>query len=392
MTYTQITVWFLLMVLSGPSWAQDMKVDTAMHSQILYPAGSQSSFKAPAEHFTGNAHVQMLFPTTDATSFAGAYVTFEPGARSDWHIHPVGQHLVVTAGTGWTGDWQGKVRVIEQGDVIWCPPDVKHWHGASPTSSMTHLVVTGKNNGQSVQWLEKVTNEQYRINPTKDTDVKQYVNLSAKQQAIIPIATFTATGDLNQLKPALIAGLDAGLSVNEIKEILVHLYAYAGFPRSLNGIITFMAVMEERTAKGIKDEQGRESSPLPENMSKDTFGSKVLADLLNVETLPPEKGFQIFTPIIHTFLKEHLFADIFARDLLDYQSRELVTISALACMSGTEPQLRSHLHVALNVGLTESQITDWINILKAKVNVHKAERASDIFTEVKSARTKQAAE
>ena len=103
--------------------------------------------------------------------------------------------------------------------------------------------------------------------------------LSAKQHRIIPIAAFTATGDLDKLRAALHAGLEAGLTVNEIKEILVQMYAYAGFPRSLNGIHTFMAVMDERQAQGIKDEMGKEASPVPADMNKDAYGAQVRARL-----------------------------------------------------------------------------------------------------------------
>jgi 4-carboxymuconolactone decarboxylase len=141
--------------------------------------------------------------------------------------------------------------------------------------------------------------------------------LSAKQQSIIPIAAFTANGDMEKLRTALNEGLDAGLTVNEIKEILVQMYAYAGFPRSLNGINAFMAVMDERQAKGIKDEMGKEASPVPADMNKDAYGAKIRARLAGQDVIPPPSGYQLFTPVIDTFLKEHLFADIFARDTLD---------------------------------------------------------------------------
>ena len=172
--------------------------------------------------------------------------------------------------------------------------------------------------------------------------------LSAKQQSIIPIAAFTANGDMEKLRTALHEGLEAGLTVNEIKEILVQMYAYAGFPRSLNGIHTFMAVMDERQAQGIKDAMGKEASPVPADMNKDAYGAKVRARLGGREVIPPPIGYQLFTLVIDTFLKEHLFADIFARDNLDYQSRELATIAALASMTGTAGQLRFHLGAAMN--------------------------------------------
>ena len=211
-------------------------------------------------------------------------------------------------------------------------------------------------------------------------------SLSPKQQSIIPISAFTASGDLDRLKTALNDGLDAGLTVNEIKEILVQLYAYAGFPRSLNGLTTFMAVMEERQKKGIKDEMGKEASPLPADMNKDEYGARVRAKLAGSDVIPPPSGYQLFVPIIDKFLKEHLFADIFARDILDYQSRELTTISALASMTGTAGQLQFHLGAAMNTGLSETQMKDFISVLKSKVGKKEAESANQVLTAVLQSR------
>jgi alkylhydroperoxidase/carboxymuconolactone decarboxylase family protein YurZ len=212
--------------------------------------------------------------------------------------------------------------------------------------------------------------------------------LSSKQQNIVTISAFMANGDLEKLKTALNEGLDAGLTVNEIKEILVQLYAYTGFPRSLNGIHTFMAVMDERQKKGIKDEMGKEASPLPADMNKDEYGAKVRARLAGQEVIPPPSGYQLFAPVIDKFLKEHLFADIFARDNLDYQSRELATCAALASMTGTAGQLRFHLGAALNTGLTEAQMKGFISVLQSKVGRKEAESASEILAEVLSKRAK----
>jgi 4-carboxymuconolactone decarboxylase len=206
--------------------------------------------------------------------------------------------------------------------------------------------------------------------------------LSPKQHSIIPIAALTANGDLDKLRTALHAGLDAGLTVNEIKEILVQMYAYAGFPRSLNGITTFMAVMDERHAKGIKDEMGKEASPVPADLNKDAYGAKVRARLAGRDVIPPPSGYQLFTPVIDTFLKEHLFADIFARDTLDDQHRELATIAALASMTGTAGQLQFHLGAAMHTGLTDAQMKDFIAVLTSKVGTKEAESASEILAEV----------
>jgi alkylhydroperoxidase/carboxymuconolactone decarboxylase family protein YurZ len=206
--------------------------------------------------------------------------------------------------------------------------------------------------------------------------------LSAKQQSIIPIAAFTATGDLERLRPSLHEGLDAGLTVNEIKEILVQMYAYAGFPRSLNAINAFMSVMDERQAQGIKDEAGAEASPIPEDMDRDAYGAKVRAELAGWETIPEPGGYQRFVPIMDTFLKEHLFADIFARDVLDRQSRELATIAALASMAGTAGQLWFHLGAAMNTGLTAAQLRAFVAVLEARVGDAEAEGANKVLSEV----------
>ena len=129
--------------------------------QQITKADARTSIPADAKVFTGNARVEPLFPASKEIAVAGAYVTFEPGARSSWHTHPAGQRLVVTAGVGRTQEWGKPMQEIRAGDVVVCPPGVKHWHGASPASTMTHLAITGSVDGTTVNWLEKVTDEQY---------------------------------------------------------------------------------------------------------------------------------------------------------------------------------------------------------------------------------------
>lgn len=124
-------------------------------------SGTQPSQKGPADHFTGTARVEPLFQATAPSRTSGAYVTFEPSARSAWHTHPLGQILVVTAGVGRVQRWGGPVEEIRAGDVVWTPPGVKHWHGASPTVAMTHLAIQEALDGKLVDWMEKVTDEQY---------------------------------------------------------------------------------------------------------------------------------------------------------------------------------------------------------------------------------------
>ena len=161
MKYAAMLLSFSLIFLAGPFAGQVLAAEADKKSQTISRAGSQPSVKGSSEYFTGNVRVDPLFPAKDAAPFSGAYVTFEPGARSAWHIHPTGQHLLVTAGVGRTGEWEGKVEEIKAGDVIWCPPKVKHWHGASPTTAMTHIAITGTLDSKNVVWMEKVTDEQY---------------------------------------------------------------------------------------------------------------------------------------------------------------------------------------------------------------------------------------
>ncbi len=125
-------------------------------------AGSQPSARGPADFFTGSVRVDMLFSATAPSRMSGGNVTFEPGARSAWHTHPVGQVLVVTAGMGWVQREGGPVEEMRPGDVIWIPPGLKHWHGATATTGVTHLALTEAVNGQPVIWLEQVSDEQYR--------------------------------------------------------------------------------------------------------------------------------------------------------------------------------------------------------------------------------------
>jgi quercetin dioxygenase-like cupin family protein len=118
--------------------------------------------KGSAEYFTGSVRVQELFPAYDPSRTSGGKVTFEPGARSAWHTHPFGQILIVTDGTGWIQQWGGPIEEIRKGDVIWIPAGVKHWHGATPSTAMTHIAIQEQLNGKAVEWMEKVTDEQYR--------------------------------------------------------------------------------------------------------------------------------------------------------------------------------------------------------------------------------------
>ncbi|OWY28256.1 cupin [Herbaspirillum robiniae] len=139
--------------------AADAPVDTV--AQKITRAGAQASMPGPTDYFTGRVRVDPVWPADKNITASGGLVTFEPGARSAWHTHPAGQQLVVMSGVGLTQEWGKPVQEIHPGDVIWCPPGVKHWHGATGTTAMTHLAVTAMVDGKNVTWMEKVSDEQY---------------------------------------------------------------------------------------------------------------------------------------------------------------------------------------------------------------------------------------
>lgn len=151
----------LSLCASAPALAQTPAAGRDTARVVVSRAGTRPVAQAPATNFTGVARVEMLFGATDTTRASGGMVTFEPGARTAWHTHPRGQRLIVTAGTGRVQRWGGPVDEIREGDVVWIPPGVKHWHGAAPATSMTHLAISEHLNGRSVDWLEQVTDGQY---------------------------------------------------------------------------------------------------------------------------------------------------------------------------------------------------------------------------------------
>nr|WP_312374120.1 carboxymuconolactone decarboxylase family protein [Stutzerimonas nitrititolerans] len=195
--------------------------------------------------------------------------------------------------------------------------------------------------------------------------------LSATQQALVPIAAFAAVGDMTKLNRALSQGLDAGLTISDAREVLVQLYAYAGFPRSLNALTELMKVLDERKQRGLQDAPGKEPGPLPAGNDALKVGTDNQTKLVGA----PVKGALFdFAPAIDQYLKAHLFGDIFARDNLDWKNRELATVAALAAMQGLEAQLRSHLQISLNVGLTPAQLRQLPQVFETQGETEAARR------------------
>ena len=197
--------------------------------------------------------------------------------------------------------------------------------------------------------------------------------LSVRQQAIVPVAAFAALGDMPRLGASLNAGLDAGLSISDAREVLVQLYAYAGFPRSLNALAELKRVVDERKANGKKDAPGREpSKPAPKG---DALLAAGTANQTALSGAPVEGPLFDFAPVANEYLRAHLFGDIFERDNLDWQSRELATVSMLSTLPGAESQLQAHMRMSMNTGVNAAQLRELIQVLAAKVSDETSQRA-----------------
>ena len=209
------------------------------------------------------------------------------------------------------------------------------------------------------------------------------LTLNVRQQKLVVISAFTSKSDIANLKIALNEALDAGLTINEINEALAHLYAYVGFPPSIRGIHLFKDVVAERAAKGIKDEMGKNATPVTDNTSKFERGEKaqMIVTAMSAEQLTTLFA---FNPLIDVFLKEHLFADIFDRDILSYTDREIVTVSSLASLH--DAFVRSHIGGALNVGVSEEQLREVFTIIENVSGKAEAETARKVLDEVVASR------
>ncbi|WP_394681358.1 cupin domain-containing carboxymuconolactone decarboxylase family protein [uncultured Comamonas sp.] len=348
-------------------------------------AASQPAATGTADRFSGAVRISTPFSASAPGHAGGGTVAFEAAARTAWHTHPLGQTLIVTQGVGLVQQQGQPALAMRVGDVVSIPAHVRHWHGAGPGGAMVHVAIAEKQDGHSVTWQELVSDEDYqaawqgaglqqaaaaqpptRQHPGADT-------LNAKQKAIPLIAAFSASSDMAQLDAALRQGLDAGLSISETKEVLVQLYAYVGFPKSLNALTQLMKVLEARQQQGIQDAVGAApSSNVPTGEDLVAVGRR---NQTEISGGPVQGPVMVFAPVINQFLQAHLFGDIFERDNLDWQSRELATVGALAATAGAEAQLRSHMLASMRVGLRASQLQELIQLLAASGQTASAERA-----------------
>ena len=237
------------------------------------------STQAPAEHFTGAARVEPLLEPKAPAHTSGSLITFEPGARTAWHTHPLGQLLIVTAGKGRVQRWGDPVEEIEQGDVVWIPPGQKHWHGAAPSSSMTHIAIVEQLDGKTVDWMEKVSDAQYNTQlPAQATaagaagkprpsqaaigdfapkladitddvlygDIWERPQLSKHDRSLITVAALIAMNRPDQLRSHLLRARNNGVSKEEVVETITHLAFYCGWPNAVSAIAVAKEVFGDK--------------------------------------------------------------------------------------------------------------------------------------------------
>jgi alkylhydroperoxidase/carboxymuconolactone decarboxylase family protein YurZ len=345
----------------------------------VFPAGQ----RIESENFTGSVWVERILVVDDAERpVAVGNVTFPPRSRSNWHHHPAGQSLLVLDGVGYYQQRGEAVRVLRKGETVQCPPDIEHWHGAASDQWFVQLAMTTEHPEGRVIWGAPVTDAEYRagiaVQRAADATTR---TATERYRHIASIASLAATGDLDRLQNAFDNALDGGLTVNECREVMIHLYAYAGFPRSIRGIQTLMAALEDRRERGIEDEAGPDAGPIDENEPKYARGKAALDSLVG-RTIEGRSDYGDFAPAIDVFLKEHLFADLFERDVLSYRDREIATISTLSSLDGVEPMLGAHLEIALNLGVSEEQLRGVMRVIATTAGPGASETALGVLDRV----------
>ncbi len=350
---------FFMVMLSLLS-VSGIQAQTAEDFRQPYPLGDKIS---PNPNFTGEVWLASL-SEHEELNVPMANVTFAPGCRNSWHSHTGGQILIATAGIGYYQENGKPARRLFPGDIVEIAPGVEHWHGAAPDSWFAHIAISCNPGINKPTWLQPVTDEEYASAVNATTSVYDNQALTAREQAIVAIASYTGKGDLEHLPMALVQGLEKGMTVNDIKEVLIQAYAYCGFPRSLRAMQTFMKVLDDRKSQGVSDTMGKEATVPNQEGDKYDRGAAILETLSGTDSAHPKSGYGAFAPAIDQFLKEHLFADIFERGLLSYRERELATVSFLAGVGNVEPMAAAHMGICLHLGITKEELTELLNIVE----------------------------
>lgn len=271
--------WKVALLVCLPATGAQSQTSGEGQSIRITRGDSQSPRPAPADYFTGSARVDFSFQAGAPARVSVARVTFEARARTAWHTHPLGQILLVTAGAGRVQRWGDPVEEIRQGDVVWIPPGVKHWHGAAPNSSMTHIAITEQLDGKAVDWMEQVSDAQYGAPPrgqaagsttgprprpsqgaigdfapklaqiTDDVlfgDIWERPELSKRDRSLATVAALIALHRPDQLRSHLRIALQNGLTQPELIETITHLAFYAGWPSAVAAVGVAKEVFGQR--------------------------------------------------------------------------------------------------------------------------------------------------
>ena len=378
---------------------------------VITRGGSRPVRPAPAQNFSGSAQVEMLFEAVDPSHASGGTVTFEPGARTAWHSHPRGQVLIITAGTGRVQRWGDPVEEVRAGDVVRIPADQKHWHGASPQVPMTHIAISEHREGTAVQWMEKVSEEQYngvpagtstqqpqsppvpqvgsptaqsgtgrpsgplqqRVAPgmaalTDDVlygDVWRRPDLSPRDRSLVTITVLIATGKTAPLAGHLGRALDNGVQPTEASGLLAHLAIYCGWPSAVAALDAYEQVY---TARKVDTKVLRAAGPRLPAHASDAARANAVAEALGA-----------VAPKFVQLTNEVVFDDLWRRPDLSVRDRSLVTIAALAAI-GDDDQLDAYVRRGLDSGLTRTQIAEALTHLGFYAGWSKATKAMTAIT------------
>ena len=374
---------------------------TEAQTLTIARGGSRPVRQAPAENFTGVARVEMLFETLSPLQASAGSVTFEPAARTAWHSHPAGQILFVTAGTGRVQRWGDRIEEIRAGDVVRIPAGQKHWHGASPQVAMTHIAITEPREGINVQWMEKVTDEQYsaapagsepqpskpqptaarpsgpvqqRLAPGLATltdevlfgDVWKRPELSPRDRSLVTISVLIATGRPAQLAGHLGRALDNGVQASEASGVLAHLAIYSGWPNAVSALDIYDQVY---TARKVDTTALSAAGPRLSAAASDPARARAVHD-----------EFGAVAPKFVELTNDVVFDDLWRRSDLSPRDRSLVTIAALAATGDDE--LEVYLRRGLESGLTGAQISEAVTHVAFYAGWPKATKAMRAVTRV----------
>lgn len=374
---------------------------TEAQTLTITRGGSRPVRQAPPENFTGTARVEMLFETLSPLHASAGSVTFDPGARTAWHSHPAGQILLVTAGTGRVQRWGDRIEEIRAGDVVTIPPGQKHWHGASPQASMTHIAITEPREGTNVHWMEKVTDEQYHAAPAGPDpqasmpqqttarpsgaaqqrlapglaaltdevlfgDVWRRSQLSPRDRSLVTISVLIATGKPAQLAGHLGRALDNGVQPSEASAVLAHLAIYSGWPSAVSALDIYDQVYAAR--KVDTTTLGAAGPRLPAAASDAARARAV------------NEAFGTVAPKFVELTNGVVFDDLWRRSDLSSRDRSLVTIAALAATGDDE--LEMYVRRGLEHGLTGAHIGEAVTHLAFYAGWSKATKAMRTVTRV----------